>query len=144
MQPNATGESKQRRRVGSDTGTTASILIVEDDTEHKDAVALCLLAAGYKNVRTEESCDAALEVIRQSSPDLMILDINLGGMNGLEFLEQMKSDLSLPHFPVIVLTGRQDCERQATDLGVTGYLAKPLQVHRLVALVDAALGRHGG
>jgi two-component system KDP operon response regulator KdpE len=115
------------------------ILIVEDDTDTAEVVSALLESAGYTAV-TVDSGSTALNEISAASPDLVLLDINLPDMNGLEVLKQVRSNSFLP---MIVLSGftREHDKVVALEAGADDYLAKPFSPEELVARVNALLRR---
>ena len=74
---------------------------------------------------------------------LILLDIQLPYLNGMEVLAVLKADPSTKHIPVIVLTGREDeeCFVQAKNLGAEGFLTKPVQRHQLINEIFSKLAR---
>ena len=74
-------------------------------------------------------------VITKGPPDLLLLDLDMPYMTGLEFLEALRADNSLPKFPVVFLTANPEGRDLAGRLGAAGYLAKPIHLHDLLAEV---------
>lgn len=115
------------------------ILIVEDDTDTAEVVSALLESAGYTAV-TVDSGSTAINEINATSPDLVLLDINLPDMNGLEVLKQVRASSFLP---MIVLSGYTQERDKVTALeaGADDYLAKPFSPEELVARINALLRR---
>lgn len=98
-------------------------------------------------VATARNGKEALELLRASGPDdaaqarLVLLDLGMPIMGGLEFLEELKADAALRAIPVVVLTAsdRDEERRRAYELGVAGYVVKPLPFDEFVAAVDLVL-----
>jgi len=117
----------------------ASVLLVEDDSTIAMLVRLCLTGGGHE-VTVVASGREALRTFHVSRPDLVILDIGLPGLDGLEILERVR-DLS--DVPVLMLTGRSQPSERALGLraGADDYMGKPFDGEELVARVDALLRR---
>jgi DNA-binding response OmpR family regulator len=117
------------------------ILLVDDDALMRRSLAFHLEQAGY-HVRTAASAEDALESVDQSSPDLVILDINLPGMDGLDALREIKRRGNLP---VIFLTARRRelDEVVGLEMGADDYVTKPFDVDVLLAHIKTVLRRAG-
>ena len=115
------------------------ILVVEDEPAIADAVAYALTSAGY-DVETVGDGDTALESARTQPYDLMILDLLLPGMNGMEVCRQVRAESDLP---ILMLTARDaELERVAgLNIGADDYVTKPFSVPELVSRVRSHLRR---
>jgi DNA-binding response OmpR family regulator len=115
------------------------ILIVDDDDLLRRSLAFNLEQAGYE-VNTAASAEDGLEVIRLTPPDLVLLDIGLPGMDGLDALRKFKEQFELP---VIFLTARRRelDEVVGLELGADDYVSKPFDVDVLLARIKAVLRR---
>lgn len=116
------------------------VLVIDDEPEVLGQVAAVLGGAGYAT-RCCGSPDAALELARGNTPDLIISDVNPGGQSGLELCERMKADPALADVPVMFLSATQipDIIRRSDSLGGTYHLRKPFDSDVLMELVDKAL-----
>jgi len=118
----------------------AKILVAEDDSDLRLLVSLKLESSGHQVVSVEDGTLAA-ENCRNMRPDLVILDLMMPGMSGLEVCRFIKSDPELRSTPVILLTARA----QAADVeagkaaGVDEYLTKPFSPRDLAGRVDLLL-----
>jgi two-component system, response regulator len=123
------------------------ILLVEDNPRDAEYTVQALRRARLENViHVARDGEAALnhlfgstergERIVRRTPHLIILDLQLPGMNGLEVLQQVKTDSTARSIPVIILTGSEDSENvsEALRLGAQSYLVKPVDFHRLSRL----------
>lgn len=118
---------------------TSQILVVEDDEDTAEVVCTLLQDAGFSAVAVDRG-EAALEEIAALAPDLVLLDIRLPDMNGLEVLRSVRSHSFLP---MIVLSGYgNDRDRVlALESGADDYMGKPFSPEELVARVKALLRR---
>lgn len=118
-----------------------TILLVDDDALMRRSLAFHLEQAGYQ-VQTAASAEDALEIVRTSPPSLVLLDIGLPGIDGLDALREMKSAYDLP---VIFLTARRRelDEVVGLELGADDYITKPFDVDVVLAHIKAVLRRTG-
>src|SRR5438034_11796986 len=108
----------------------ARILVVDDEIEILRALQRSLIAHGF-DVFTASTGEEALEAIAHYRPDLMLLDLGLPGMSGLEVCERVRSQSNLP----IIVLSVKDTERDkvlALDLGVDGDVAKPFGMNEVL------------
>ncbi len=117
------------------------ILIAEDDRLSLKLARDVLLANGYE---TEEATNGDEAVVKaaQSKPDLIVMDIRLPGIDGLEATRRLKSDPRTAGIPIIAVTAHAMPEDEARilDAGCQAYLPKPLRFSEFVALVRRLLG----
>src|SRR3989449_7537311 len=117
----------------------ARILVVDDEIEIVRALQRSLTAHGYE-VFTASSGEEALEAITHHRPDLMLLDLGLPGISGLEVCKRVRAESNLP----IIVLSVKDAERdkvQALDLGADDYVPKPFGIDEVLARIRVAL-RH--
>jgi two-component system KDP operon response regulator KdpE len=117
----------------------ARILVVDDEIEILRALQRSLTAHGFE-VFTASSGEDALEGVSRHRPDLMLLDLGLPNMSGLEVCERVRAQSNVP----IIVLSVKDTERdkvQALDLGADDYVSKPFGVNEVLARVRVAL-RH--
>ncbi|MFP4055860.1 MAG: response regulator [Candidatus Brocadiia bacterium] len=117
----------------------ATILLVDDDRALRAAAATALRNQGH-HVREAESGEAALELARDTRVDLLVCDVRLPGIDGLELLRALR--LRQPAVAAIVVTayGSLETARQALRLGASDYLTKPFRVADLCAAAARVLG----
>lgn len=119
------------------------ILIVEDDEDIQELLDYNLNKAGYAVTCVGRGEDG-LRALRSAAPDLVLLDLMLPGLDGLEVCKQMKQDGRLARVPVIMISARGE-EADVViglELGADDYLAKPFSPRVLLARVKAVLRRH--
>lgn len=118
---------------------TATVLVVEDDRPTAHLVELYLRRDGHR-VLVSNDGRTGLEIARSESPDLIILDVMLPGMDGIEFCRTLRRDTSIP---IIFLTARstEADKLQGLDLGGDDYVTKPFSPGELAARARAVLRR---
>jgi CheY-like chemotaxis protein len=121
-------------RAASKKAMKPQILVVDDDESLRELVRRHLENAGYE-VRTAEDGIAAGHAVLAQVPDMVICDIRMPYMSGLEFLAVLRADNTLPRIPVIFLTHVEDAEERARLLGGSDFLLKPVRVDTLLAAV---------
>jgi two-component system, cell cycle response regulator DivK len=138
------GQSRGTRRcntAGTAEGTTGytttdmagePILIVDDTPVNLKLTRILLVNEGYK-VLTAASAEEALELLRSYRPRLILADIQLPGIDGLEMTRRIKMDERTRHIPVVALTAfaLKGDEQKAIDAGCDGYITKPIDTHTL-------------
>ncbi|HEU4843679.1 MAG TPA: response regulator [Burkholderiaceae bacterium] len=117
------------------------ILLVEDDQVDVMTILRALKEIHVVNpVVSMENGEAALDYLRDPAkerPCIILLDLNMPIMNGIEFLQMIKHDAELKRIPVIVLTTSEEQQDKvhSFDLGVAGYMAKPVDYRRFVEMM---------
>lgn len=130
------------REGAASASSSARILVVEDERDIAALVAYHLTREGYR-VRTAAGGAEALEAMLHERPDLVVLDLMLPGLSGLDLLHDMKQRAELGDVPVIVLTAKRDeADRiRGLELGADDYVTKPFSPQELVLRVGAVLRR---
>ena len=120
------------------------VLVVEDDRDIADLVAHYLRRTGYV-VDVLHTGNEVLPHVQQQPPDLVLLDLLLPGLNGLEICRAMRADPGLAAIPIIMLTAKsEEADRiVGLELGGDDYVTKPFSPKELVARVGAVLRRAG-
>ncbi len=118
------------------------ILIVEDDNDIRELIAFNLEISGYEIIKCDNGEDA-INLAIKSSPDLILLDIQLPTIDGFEVCRMIKEKALTQKIPVIMLTARTDDEDiiQGLESGADDYITKPFRPKILMARVKAALRR---
>jgi DNA-binding response OmpR family regulator len=120
----------------------ASVLLVDDEDQLRRVMKDLLERQGYSVFEARDGAEAIAEVDRQN-PDLVILDLNLPGVDGYTVLSQLRSRETTRNLPVIVLTakGDEDNEVRVLELGADDFLTKPFRARALHARLQTALAR---
>ena len=118
----------------------ASVLVVDDEEGIRDLLSRTLALAEY-DVETTADGKSALESIRNDGYTLLIADLRLPGMDGLTLIREVKQ--INPHLPIIIITGysSESSAIEAVNLGVAGYLTKPVGIPQVLAAAAKALGQ---
>jgi DNA-binding response OmpR family regulator len=115
------------------------ILVVDDDLELSGLISYALRQAGYWTVDAADGV-AALAAFEREEPDLVILDVNLPHLSGLEVCRKIRAASQVPVMMLTVRSGEED-QVEALDLGADDYLTKPFSPRTLLARVRALLRR---
>jgi len=120
----------------------ANILVVEDEPAIQELLALNITQAGHNAIRAL-SAESAQSLMRETTPDLVLLDWMLPGMNGLEFARKLKSDSLTKDIPIIMLTARgEEYDKvRGLEVGADDYVTKPFSPRELNARIKAVLRR---
>jgi two-component system, chemotaxis family, chemotaxis protein CheY len=122
----------------------ARILVVDDSTSVRTLVRTALEADGHE-VWESESGEQALDSFQTTTPDLVITDIYMSGMDGLNLVRGIRSLASCRFLPVLVLTTEsgEDVKQQGRAAGASGWIVKPFQGDQLRTVVGRLLRRTG-
>ena len=120
----------------------AKILVVEDNPANMKLAIFLLDAAGHV-VLSATDAETGLALARSERPDLILMDIQLPGIDGLEAIARLKADPLTRPTPVIALTAlaMKGDEERIRAAGCEGYVAKPIRYREFMSTVDAHLGR---
>ncbi len=117
------------------------VLIVDDSPTIRGFAKIFLKALDVEVAEAEEGLQA-LEQVRAGAPDVIIVDINMPGMDGLAFTRELRADPKIASIPVVLLTGdrSEQIRQKGRDAGATEFLGKPIKGPELQALVKRFLG----
>ena len=120
------------------------ILVVEDEADLLDLVVYNLRKEGFRPIRAE-SGEKALELARSERPDLVLLDLMMPGLDGLEVCRRLRSNEATAGIPIVMMTARAEESDAVVGLsvGADDYVKKPFGVKELLARVRAVLRRTG-
>ncbi|MBZ0104931.1 MAG: response regulator [Sulfuricella denitrificans] len=121
------------------------VLVVEDAAANMKLAVLLLGKAGYSVLQADNAMDG-IALAREHQPDLILMDIQLPGMDGLTATRLLKENEATRHIKVIALTAfaMKGDEEKMIAAGCDGYIAKPIQYRNFLAQVEKILGRLGG
>jgi DNA-binding response OmpR family regulator len=116
----------------------ARVLIVDDDPHTLEILRRWLTREGYETI-SAESGPACLQALEKDPADVIVLDVMMPGMDGLEVCEHLRANPSWRQIPVLLLTAKDDMETRARgmNVGVSEYLTKPVNKQELFARIEA-------
>ena len=131
---------------GSDRLSTARVLVVEDDSALRNVVRFNLQQAGYEVITASDPCDA-LSKLRQQPVGLILTDMTMPRMSGIEFCRQIRANPEFVQLPVMMLTAKAfevDAETLREELGIVEIIFKPFSPKMLVHAVAQHLREAAG
>lgn len=119
-----------------------SILVVEDNPMNMELAVYLLEANGIEITQAFDGLEA-LEILKKSNFDLILLDIQLPGMDGMEVLKNIKGNPTLQYMPVVALTAHamQGDEQKFIDAGCIGYISKPIDIFHFPETVQSFVSK---
>jgi two-component system, cell cycle response regulator DivK len=116
------------------------ILVIDDNPANLKLARVLLTAEGY-NTRTAADAEQALKLLETFLPALILMDIQLPGMDGLELTKHLKATAATKHIVIIALTAyaMKGDEERARAAGCDDYIAKPFDIHTLPARIDGLI-----
>ncbi|RMH41692.1 MAG: response regulator [Deltaproteobacteria bacterium] len=118
------------------------ILVVDDDNALRASITRILEEEGY-TVETAPDGATALQIVEEDPPDAILLDVMMPGMNGRQFLRELRRAKHTPKIPVVVMTALQGLSDRALEYGADDLVEKPFDVDELLNKVALALFRSG-
>lgn len=111
------------------------VLVVDDSTTVRQQVGLALTQAGFEVIEAVDGLDGIDKLDGVSAIALVICDVNMPRMNGIEMVEKLKADNKHPKVPVVMLTteGQPELVSRAKNAGAKGWIVKPFKAELLVA-----------
>lgn len=124
----------------ADAKVSGRILIVDDDQDAREILSRLLVAEGYECLLAEGG-ERCLAIARSEPVDVILLDVMMPGMDGIQVCDELRSDPTLRSIPVILLTARDDISTRAQGMerGVSEYLTKPVNKRELFTRVKSQL-----
>jgi DNA-binding response OmpR family regulator len=116
------------------------ILIAEDFEENRTALTLILKYAGFDVIEAEDG-RKAVEAVRQEEPDLVLMDVTLPVIDGLQATREIRRDEKFERLPIIILSAHdsEEIRREAAEAGGSEYLSKPFEIAELKKLIEGCL-----
>lgn len=119
-----------------------TILVVDDETDLLDLIEYNLKKEGFDVLKAENG-EEGIAVAKENNPDLVLLDIMMPKMDGMQAVEEMRKDEQLKKIPIIFLTARSDEKTEVEGLNKGGddYITKPISTTKLISRIKAVLRR---
>ena len=123
---------------------TRTVLIIEDEKLIIVSTQMVLEAAGF-HVESATSGEEGIQKARSSTPDLILLDIMMPGIDGWETLNRLKRDTATAEIPVIIFTAREHSRghQKSSEMGAAEYFRKPFEPDELIELVEKHVSQRG-
>lgn len=114
-----------------------NILIVDDSRTIRNLLCGTLRSAGYEVCQAEDGMEA-LEKLEGFAPDVIVTDLNMPRMNGLELVQKLRQDPRTKFLPILFLTteGSPEIRQKGRQAGATGWLVKPFDATRLLSTIE--------
>jgi len=121
------------------------ILVVDDEIGALTLIGIMLERGGFNVLKAKDS-DSALAVLEQNTPDMIILDVMMPGMDGIELCSVIRQRSDTQFTPILILSARGDADSvmRGMEAGANDYLPKPILHHDLVAKVRTMLAETAG
>ncbi|HQU71511.1 MAG TPA: response regulator [Calditrichia bacterium] len=116
------------------------VMTVDDSSSIRQMVSLTLSQAGYTMVQASDGVDA-LNKLSQNRVDMIITDIHMPNMNGIQLIQKVRANANLRFVPIVALTTESQAEKKmaAKQAGATGWIIKPFSPDQLLAVVKKVL-----
>src|SRR5215475_738987 len=121
------------------------ILIIEDNEKNRKLIRDLLQVKGYQTIESE-SAEAGLKLAEEKSPALILMDIQLSGMDGITAMKQLKATPTTKSIPVIAITASAMTHNRETMLaeGFDGYQTKPLNLNEFLSDIERLIAKRAG
>ncbi len=121
-----------------------TIITVDDSVTMRKLVSLTLRGAGYRVLEAGDGVDA-LQILRTQPVDLMILDVNMPRMNGIQLTKEVRNMSQFRSTPILMLTTESDnsVKTQGKQAGANGWIVKPFKQDQILAVVSTVFQRMG-
>jgi CheY-like chemotaxis protein len=117
-------------------GTRGEVLVVEDDLAIRETLRELLEHQGFKVSAAANGREALADLAGRASPQLILLDLMMPVMDGVEFRTEQRRDPRLAQIPVVVISAEHRPEEKVSGMAVDGFLAKPFALDALLATVQ--------
>lgn len=117
------------------------VLVVDDDPVVRILVGECLTAKGY-SVSVADGCEECFEYLRETAPDLLILDYLMPGMTGMEILLKIRKEQAFTNLAVIIMSADPETEQvlKENEAKPEAFLTKPVAFEQIIKAVESVLG----
>jgi len=134
-------EQTPQKSTGTQEDSRLVVMVVDDSITVRKVTSRLLERSGYKVMTAKDGVDA-MGLLRESVPDMMLLDIEMPRMDGFELATHMRNDERLKHVPIIMITSRTGDKHRdhAFEIGVNDYLGKPYQESELLTSINNIIG----
>ena len=119
----------------------ATVMLIEDNAQLTRLNQIALHEAGFKTIAAAD-CAEALDILSQTTPDLIILDMALPDGNGLSLIRHLKSSGQFKNTQIIVVTGGSHYQETAAQEGIEYFIQKPVEIPMLLELVQRLAAAH--
>ncbi len=120
----------------------AKILVIEDNRDSRDILSKLLRMSGYDVISASDG-ETGLDMAAVQKPDLIITDINMPRMDGIEFVKRIRTDTALGETPVLVVTAFGiNVAREAVEAGANASAEKPFDFDKFLATVENLITQH--
>ncbi|MCA9401275.1 MAG: response regulator [Candidatus Omnitrophica bacterium] len=117
-----------------------TVLIIEDEHDLLEMIQYYFRAKGFKTFIAHDGKEG-LEVLDRQRPDIIILDLNMPRMGGIEFYHRICGPSGRPQYPVLIMTARANTKRLFLDLEVDGFMTKPVDIDQLLKEAEIIIDR---
>ena len=120
-----------------------NVMVVEDNEKNRKLMRVVLKAKGY-NVIEAETGEEALNILRNQKPDIILMDIQLPGIDGITLIKQIKATTTLKDIPIIAVTAyaMKGDEEKIMEAGCDAYVSKPINTQELPLIVEKYIKIH--
>ena len=117
-----------------------NVMVVEDNEKNRKLIRVVLKAKGY-NVIEATTGEEALSLLKEQRPDIILMDIQLPGIDGLTLIRQIKADVDKKDIPIIAVTAHamKGDEQKILDTGCDAYMSKPIDTRELPLTIEKYL-----
>lgn len=119
-----------------------NVMVVEDNEKNRKLMRVILKAKGF-NVIEATTGEEALGILKNQKPDIILMDIQLPGVDGLTLTKQIKADATCSVIPIIAVTAHamKGDEQKILDAGCDGYISKPVNTQELPSIVEKYMNK---
>lgn len=117
-----------------------NFLVIEDDPDIGRMIKMLLEYKGYR-VTVLERTEQADEILRNNGIDLVIMDMLLSGVNGIDVCARFKNDASISHIPVIMMSAHPDARKKCLQAGANGFISKPFDMQDILSEINKLINK---